>query len=772
MPRKSKVFYGREDDFAFVHRRLVAEKEGIILLFVGGRRSGKTSILYQILGGRLGPEFLPVFVDMQAFLGLTGDGDFLGRLARVTIEGAGDERLTPEYYDFAAGNPLLAFDRLLDDVAQVFPGRRLLFLVDEAELLRNHVRDGVIGQAVLTYLSSILESRGVSFCFTGSQGLASGEETEWRRLLGKGDIRDITFLSKRDTLRLAQEPLEEAVEYGEGVLDAVYTLTFGQPFYAQVLYTNIVDYLNGMQRYRFEMADLDEVVRTLVANPPPHLVYDWEQFSDQQQLVLSLLSEATQKAHQPVPVDALVDRIRESNYPIDLSAETMHQVLDGLDERKVIDRDEGGGYHFLVDLIRLWIRRHRSIWRLVEEAGPAHPRRGRIVAAAAAVVAAGALGVALLWPRAPAPNAAGTPPAMSLRDGSLTVQPHPEGARIEVRGPLESADPDTHPVDTTPILIPELRPGAYAVEVRHPDYALVVDTHQVAAGATEMVLPHLQRLTGQLSVQVRPVSAALQIRGDNGRFDSTMMGPVEALTLSTGQYTVRATHPGYIYQELEVTVAADAACRLPLTLRANTGRLAVQSEPPGAEVWLDGEPTGKRTPVLLDSLPVATHGLELRLPDYVSAETTCRVWLGETDSVALTLALKPATLQLITDPPGARVYIDGVEQPAVTPGSYAVAARRHQVRFERDGYDEQVVEYDVGPGQERRFVVSLAPQYGYVQVLWPYTGTLFDGDQQVRDGTLGYVRLTVGEHRLRLRGRDEVKVVPVVKDDTTRIQWE
>jgi hypothetical protein len=42
-------------------------------VFCGERRSGKTSILFQILNGRLGERFLPVLVDMQILAGIRDD---------------------------------------------------------------------------------------------------------------------------------------------------------------------------------------------------------------------------------------------------------------------------------------------------------------------------------------------------------------------------------------------------------------------------------------------------------------------------------------------------------------------------------------------------------------------------------------------------------------------------------------------------------------------------------------------------------------------------
>jgi hypothetical protein len=71
--KSQEMFFGREDDFQFVSRKIGEGRSNQIVVFCGERRSGKTSILFQILGGKLGPGFLPILVDMQMLAGIKGD---------------------------------------------------------------------------------------------------------------------------------------------------------------------------------------------------------------------------------------------------------------------------------------------------------------------------------------------------------------------------------------------------------------------------------------------------------------------------------------------------------------------------------------------------------------------------------------------------------------------------------------------------------------------------------------------------------------------------
>ena len=83
-PIKTKeMFFGRQDDFNYVVKKIGGAKSNQVLVFCGERRSGKTSILFQILNGRLGERFLPVLVDMQILAGIKTDDHFWRTVLKV-----------------------------------------------------------------------------------------------------------------------------------------------------------------------------------------------------------------------------------------------------------------------------------------------------------------------------------------------------------------------------------------------------------------------------------------------------------------------------------------------------------------------------------------------------------------------------------------------------------------------------------------------------------------------------------------------------------------
>lgn len=76
----TEMFFGREDVFRFVRETLVGRYQDNPIVLYGGRRTGKTSVLYQ-MDRHLDPRYVPVFVDLQS-ISLEGLGEMLWGIAR------------------------------------------------------------------------------------------------------------------------------------------------------------------------------------------------------------------------------------------------------------------------------------------------------------------------------------------------------------------------------------------------------------------------------------------------------------------------------------------------------------------------------------------------------------------------------------------------------------------------------------------------------------------------------------------------------------------
>ena len=369
--RSQAMFFGREDDFQYVARKLQGTPQGLVIVFCGERRTGKSSILYQIANGRLGEAFVPVFIDMQEMF-VRSDGEFFNRVARLIGESLSKQlglSAPREASDFAAQpNPYDRFRDFIGTALSQIGDRQMVWLVDEYELFETKVEDGKLSRDLLPFLASLLDRHErLSLVFTGSRRLEDRDRRFWRDLLRRSLFRKVSYLTPNDARRLITEPVKDCVVYGRGVVDAITRLTAGQPFYTQVLCQNIVDFLNEQKRHYVLRADVVAIVEEVVNNPLPQMMYFWDGLSDDEKLVLALLADTLIDESDGVAAGRLAARIVEASYPVTLSEATIRLTLEELFRNEVLEKRGDENFACRVDLLRHWIRRSHSVWQVVGE---------------------------------------------------------------------------------------------------------------------------------------------------------------------------------------------------------------------------------------------------------------------------------------------------------------------------------------------------------------------------------------------------------------------
>jgi ligand-binding sensor domain-containing protein/protocatechuate 3,4-dioxygenase beta subunit len=399
--RTETMFYGREDDFRYVRTKLEGANQGVVIVFCGERRVGKSSILYQVFNGRLGDRFIPVFVDLQEMV-IASDAEFFARISRLMAEAisradaramiapaaAGDLAVQPgqaiagsagvnapalptdtlSLPQFDGRNPYPLFLDFLDDALRAIGDRTLLILMDEYELLEGKVDEGKLSNELFTFLAGLMDNKErLALIFTGSRRLEERDRKYWRELLRRSLFRKVGFLSEKDTVRLITEPVRGRAVYGRGVIDVIHRLTAGQPFYTQVMCQNVVDYMNEHRQNWLTLADLKPVITDIVDNPLPQMIYAWDGLSDDEKLGLSLLAETLLDGNAYATAQELRASVKSNDYPVNLSENTIRLTLEEMFRRELLEKDSADGFRFKIDLLRLWIRRSHSIWQVVKE---------------------------------------------------------------------------------------------------------------------------------------------------------------------------------------------------------------------------------------------------------------------------------------------------------------------------------------------------------------------------------------------------------------------
>jgi len=229
-----------------------------------------------------------------------------------------------------------------------------------------------------------------------------------------------------------------------------------------------------------------------------------------------------------------------------------------------------------------------------------------------------------------------------------------------------------------------------------PQYALSKD--KVSPKVVDYFNSVKKALVGYLAVSSRPAGAKVTL---NGEFLSlTDFFPLEVLA---GDYTVEVAREGYRTESRPVSIAPKATETLEVSLTRTSASAFFVTEPPGVEIWMDGALAVTTAGTLAPDLAAAVRekGLD---PARASARTEigglslgshvvelrkkCHEFVRKTVdfSEARDYDLEPvrmeeslASLSLRSDPPGAKIYLDG-EGMGVTPKELeGVCSGKHRV---------------------------------------------------------------------------------------------
>lgn len=246
-----------------------------------------------------------------------------------------------------------------------------------------------------------------------------------------------------------------------------------------------------------------------------------------------------------------------------------------------------------------------------------------------------------------------------------------------------------------------------------PDWAL--SKEKISPKIVELFDSLKKTLVGYLAVSSEPAGAQVTLVSAGGlRTDLPLTDffPIEVLA---GEYEVQVARPGYRTETRAVSIAAEATETLAVPLARVLASAFLVVEPAGTEVWVDGElrataagnlspeyhdaarargldPNRAAARIEIPNLSLGSHVLELRRRCYASVKRTIETPQPE-DYVLEPIRLEDslASLKLTSDPPGARILLNG-EARGVTPaqidgicsGRVRVEVKHEAGRFIKD----------------------------------------------------------------------------------------
>jgi PEGA domain len=210
----------------------------------------------------------------------------------------------------------------------------------------------------------------------------------------------------------------------------------------------------------------------------------------------------------------------------------------------------------------------------------------------------------------------------------------------------------------------------------------------------------------------------------------------------------------------------------PATTAPATGTVVVNTDPAGAAVVIDGEAHGA-TPVTA-TLKTGPHTIELSTKDGVRRTMTVNVTANQQLSQFIEMpkaAAGTGDLQVRTDPPGAKVVVDGQTRGTSPVTVKDLAPGSHVVVLQNDlgSVNEDVT---IQPGATASLVVPMkapqgAPVSGWISINAPAEVQIFENDRLLGTSRSDRIMVAAGRHdfevsneALGYRATQSVQVAP------------
>jgi hypothetical protein len=231
--------------------------------------------------------------------------------------------------------------------------------------------------------------------------------------------------------------------------------------------------------------------------------------------------------------------------------------------------------------------------------------------------------------------------------------------------------------------------GAAPTGIRVVDHVEDDDSRAVsAANPIDNVRPVLSPDRGGIHVDTNVAGAVALLHGPRGRVLNQCQTPCSFNNLPPARYSLEVKKDGYRPVQTALEVTGEVSDQK-ITLESLAKGLLVTSEPPGAEVFINGAKQSGQTPVTMPLAP-GHYNLVLRLQGFEAYSEQVQVKDNAQTQVAAKLnersASRVAWAEVETDPKGADIWVDGTPTGKSTPSRIELPTGIHTVLLKLEGF--------------------------------------------------------------------------------------
>ena len=372
----SKMFYGREDAMAFLRDHLTRDAKAVIVLY-GQRRSGKTTLLLQLIHALALDKHIPVLIDLQRISYHMTIHSLLYKMAYYIAQAMKKKNMLVCQQEEASfeKDPTHTFDMFLDCVEEQLGDGKLILMIDEFEILEEQVVKGRLRPEVFEYLRDVVQHRrNINFLFSGTHKIT--EFTKWYRSTFFNIARHyrLSKLNSQGAEDLIRQPVTGFLEYEPLTVQKIHRLTADQPYLIHLMCRSIVDYSNDLRKTYVTINDVNTVQREVMQTGQFHFEWLWDQVTPEERMVLAALAEGGRDEGRSLTLGDIEEIYRRNRIPF--KREYLLASLKTLIEADIVEpgssdgqdiQFEDGKFKIPVGLTRRWLLKEHLLEQVRKE---------------------------------------------------------------------------------------------------------------------------------------------------------------------------------------------------------------------------------------------------------------------------------------------------------------------------------------------------------------------------------------------------------------------
>ena len=237
--------------------------------------------------------------------------------------------------------------------------------------------------------------------------------------------------------------------------------------------------------------------------------------------------------------------------------------------------------------------------------------------------------------------------------------------------------------------------------VRVIDHLEYDDTPVAPGGADEGTHPVPTAGRGAIHVVTDVIGATAVLRGSAGNILSKCETPCSFNNLSPARYSLEVQKEGYQPVQTALQIKSGDAQDQKIKLESLAKGIFISSQPPGADVFINGAKQSGQTPVTLPLAP-GQYNLVLRLQGYEPYAGPVQVKDNIQTQFPVVLTEKStsriAWAQVNSNPKGAEIIVDGASTGQFTPARVQVPAGTHTITLRLNGFQQAKKMFQVSEG--------------------------------------------------------------------------